>query len=222
MSIVEKIKKIVAKAESTTSPEEAQAFMEKAQQLMMEHGFTLLDLGKLDDEDPVGVDKGARRMTNGAWEQAVLSMLGPYYGCRVIIEGGKMLGVAGRESARVTFLLMAPFVVAQVRAAARRAYKAGEFTSAGRARTAIGNALALRIRDLVRAEREKTTGTGLRGMNALVPVDSVQAAMEEAYGKLGKGRARSLRTSAAGKRAAQGISLRKQTGRAPATRQISG
>lgn len=178
MSIADKISKIIAKADSTTSPAEAAAFMEKAHKMMREHGLNLLDLGKL-AEDPLEMQRDA--VTTDArqtWARLVAAKLARYYGCDFVwYKRGNHIfyDVAGRESARVTFIMMLPFVCKQVRSIGNAAHRRGEYKSAGEAHRKVGQALAMRIHCMT-PEKDEHRGSGL---NALVPVDLIQGMIDD-------------------------------------------
>lgn len=218
-----KISKIIAKADSTTNPEEAETFMAKAQQLMMEHGLSLLDLGRLDSDDPVAVDKDAwSHSASYGFMTKVASAAARYYGvewCRMRHGKDMVYSVAGRESARVTFMLMLPYLEREIKRVARIAFNEGHYSSRMQAATRCGNALALRIWSMAREEHvTKHRGEGL---NALVPVDLVEQALAEAFPSMRKGRGGKVTVDAAARKAVEGISLHRQTGAAPASRMIS-
>jgi hypothetical protein len=186
MSIADKIAKIIAKADSTTNPKEAEVFMAKAQQLMEEYGFTLLDLGRLDSDDPVGTTRdSAHHFKADNWARHVAYSLGSYYGAKVYTTtyGNKIVhSVVGRESARVTYSIMIHFVLRQVRAMARKAFKDGVYASESRARTAIGNALSRRLWILSNEQKARREDSGAgSGLNALVPVDLIKQECEASF-----------------------------------------
>ena len=225
-TIADKIRKIIALAESTTHPDEADAFMAKAQDLMMSHGMSLLDIGRLDADDPVGTDRDVTTAnTSAAWRVQVGGALAKYYGCEMITgKSGTMtmMHLVGRESARVTFSLMVEYVFRQVRSQAHIAHKAGVYGNHKLAMTAVGNALALRIWKLVRDQRANTTSGIGKGMNALVPVDMIDLEKRRAFPSLRTRPARPLKTDSAAMAAADKISLRHQTTAAGANRMIAG
>lgn len=221
----DKIAKIIAKADGTTNPKEAEVFMAKAQKMMEEHGLTLLDLGRLDADDPIGVtEEAAHHFQADNWAKNVAHALARFYGGEVIMMRRKnknLHHVAGRESARITYTMMIQFVLRQVRAQAREAYKAGEFLTESKARTAIGNALTLRLSRMVREQEdrrsEEAEGTGL---NALVPVDLIKQELTDKYDVVWK-KARSISTTRAGMNRADNISVTRQTTAAKASHQIT-
>lgn len=225
-AIAEKIQKLLAKADSSTHPEEAEAFMTKAQQLLKDHGLSLLDIGRLDKDDPVGKLQDHDRLyanSNASWRTIVANELAQYYGCRLVTnriwrDGNTYWTIFGRESARVTFSLMWPFVDRQILAAGRQGYREGHYKSTKQAHAAVGRAMAVRLVRLNR-ERIKAEPQGT-GVNALVPVDLIQQLMEETYPSLRVGKQKSLKYDAEAAKLAAGISLYQQTKAAAGTLQI--
>jgi len=218
-----KITAILAKAESTNHEAEAEVLMEKAHKLMMEHGITLLDLGKL-HEDPVGVNKNAVELSASyPWMRRVANQLGRYYGCKVVYVNAPrnkvLLSVVGRESARITWELLVPFVQKQIQALAREAYKEGRYSSRMQAVTRIGNATAIRIAKLADEMRSDTRIFGT-GVNALVPVDIIDNALAEAFPGAVTTRSRAASVDDYAREAAKKVNFDRQMGRASATRMI--
>jgi hypothetical protein len=219
MSIASKITAIIAKAEGSTHPEEAQAFMAKAQQLMQSHGLDLLDLGKLSD-DPIGVDINAvKNFQSDNWQTGLAAAAAHYYGCRTVVSHRGCTyfhSVGGRESARITFTLMFGYFTRSVSKLATEAVKAGEYKTPSIARTAIGKALTVRITQALRSARA-VEGTGI---NALVPVDLVDLALQEAFPRMREGKARKISYSSAAMSHASKIGLNLQTAGGKAALQI--
>jgi len=221
-----KIAKLIAKADSTTSPDEADTFMSKAHQLMMDHGLSLLDLGRLCD-DPVGIDEDAITLsTAGSWAVRVAANAARYYGCRPLLgetNRKPTLTLAGRESARVTAVLMVPYLIRAARAQALLAYAAGGYKTRGQARSAVGNALALRLQALNRAqvaERESSAPNSTT-LNALVPVDLIDQMLKEKYPNIGTRRAGRVTHDGNAQAYAGKIGLSMQTGAAPLARRLT-
>lgn len=212
-NIADKIRKIIAKADSTTNPEEADVFMAKAHKLLEAHGLDLLDLGKLDSDDPIGVDEHCNTVSRSySCATLIANELARYYGCQLVTTKRRgadtKLSVAGRESARVTFQLMFPFVFRQTRAVAAQGYNAGHYKNRMQALNYVGNALALRLAKLNRMEDTKRAAQPQgSGLNALVPVDLVTQAMNAHFDDLTEGRARSVKTNTVSKELANSISL---------------
>ena len=152
----------------------------------------------------------------------MLFKLATYYGCELVQfkQGNKTTAtVFGRESARVTFTLMAPFVMRQVRQKARKLAKE-EGTSESRAKTALGNAMTFRIQDLIAAQQQRPEYQAT-GVNALVPVDVIKAAMQEAFPTSRKQRSANLSTSLAAMAAAETVSLNRQTPAPASSKRLS-
>lgn len=231
-SVADKIRKLIAVADGSSHPEEADAFMAKAHALMQAHGLSLLDLGRL-GEDAVGLDKDAMQHSAAyGFMTKVASAMAKYYGCKIVLtrEGrNESYSVAGRESARITFVLMVPFVHRQIMELGRVGFNAGKYANRMQAVTRIGNAVALRIWQMVRgqeaaaakakAEAEATGASTARyattGVNALVPVDLLETAIAEAFPDLRKAKITSLKTDSYSKEAANKVNLNSQAGYTP-------
>ena len=183
--IAQKIAKLIAKADSSTHPEEADAFMSKAHAMLEAHGLSLLDLGTLDSDDAVGKTDNAMLSSDGGKDKIAFP-LAAYYGCELVIahapgtRSTKRYVLFGRESARVTFQLMAPFVFRQVARMALVEQKSGAYSTPAKARTALAGALAMRLYRLTAANEARPQGSGL---NALVPVDIIRQARDLAFPK---------------------------------------
>jgi|GEM_PF-3853963 len=219
-AIADKIRKIIAKADSSTHPEEAAVFMDKAQRMMEEHGLNLLDLGRLDSDDPVGVDRDFYRSfkTTPYWEMLAYQVA-EYFGCKLVVttkaNGDKFHTIAGRESARITHTLMWPFVMRQIKAIAVADYKAGLFPHPKTAYRDLAIALAIRVQALNAAKRVKRNAEPLSQVNALVPVDLIQQALMEVFPNMRQGsKAKTVTLNPHAAERAKGVSLNLQT-RAP-------
>ena len=211
--MADKIRKIIAKADSTTNPEEADVFMAKAHALLEAHGLNLLDLGKLDSDDPIGVDAHCNTVSRSySCATLIASELARYYGCELIWTKQRgvdtKLSVGGRESARVTFQLMFPFVFRQTRALAAQGFNAGHYKNRMQALNYVGNALALRLAKLNSIEDTKRAAQPQgSSLNALVPVDLIQQAMHAHFGTVKEARDRTVKTNATSKALAEQVSL---------------
>lgn len=215
-ALIEKIKALLAKAASTEFEAEAQIFGDKARQLMEQHQIEITDL---EHDDPVGINKPYRASPSApSYKKFLWSALAKYYGCKVVMSWHKAdeytVNIVGRESSRITTELMYPFVMEQVRKAAKKIYEdkkhLGELTVERCVRN-VANALVMRISAEI-AEREPPKPTTQGGKNALVTLDAVQALIEKTYNNLSKGSGRGIGTDGAAKAAAAGISLARQAG----------
>lgn len=233
-----KIQALLAKAASTEHEHEAAAFMAKAQQLMEENQIEASDLE--DGDDPVIIDTEGFEQTDQSpsWYSAVYVALAAYYGCKAVkapklihtSRGNRRWGYAieltGRESAIITTQLMFPWIKAQCFEQGRKIAK-----EQAEARMAldipldkdqcdpkkqarrVGNALSMRIWNLVHAERAKTkTPETPAGKNALITLDRVLQVYNDHYGELGKGRATKISTNTSARQAAASIGLNRQAG----------
>lgn len=216
-TIAQKIAKLIAKADSSTHPEESETFMVKAHDLMIRNGLDLMDLGRL-SEDPTGIDEDAYQHPAAySWLHRVASAAANYYGVsfrRFTLGRTMTYTVSGRQSARITFLLMMPYLYREVMRLGRELYKAGEYRSAMTATTRVGNSLASRIWAMV-PETKKYEGEGI---NALVPVDINRQLLDDRYGEARTPRGGTVRVDAASEAAAANINLSRQTSGAAARR----
>lgn len=218
-----KIQKIIDKANSTNSDAEAEMLMAKAHRLLEQHGIDLYELGRLNDDDPVGIDMDAVRMAPAEkWQPRLLHVVALYYGCDTVHSAGYTQGackvesrmaIAGRQSARVTVEAMWPFIRQQVRNLGRQLAKQtgrGPATEVNR----VANALTTRVHRLYTEQKGKNeTSSRAVVTNALVPVDEIQLVKEQAFpGGLTKSKGGTIRTSADARRAAEKVSLYRQTG----------
>ena len=213
--IARKIAAIISKADSTTHPEEAAAFMAKAHQMLEQHGIDLMDLGRLNEGDPVGVDREAGKVARSyPWALPLMHQLGLYYGVQTVYTqvygSDTLISCAGRLSARTTFSLMWPYVLRQVQNLARIAYNEGHYKTRMKAVAAVADAMTYRLSRLI-ADRQPARGSRAT-QNALVPVDEIQQALEQAFPNLKTSRKRRLTADSRAHELAGQISLDSQVG----------
>lgn len=223
--IADKIRKLLAHADGTSNPEEAEIYMAKVHAMLQANGLSMVDLGTINDEDPVSHVRTDRHNTaHSPWRRRVANMLAQYYGCKLVVDYQTKenvdLVIFGRQSAILTFELMWPYVARRVLELARREHSLGHYTAAGVARNKIGNALSSRIWAMIcerKAEEERAAtpvnmGTG---SNALVPVDMLDAAAAELLGGLTQNKAKPIKIDMNARAVAREVSLNAQaTGRA--------
>lgn len=240
--ILDRIAKVLAKAEGTNNEAEAEMLMAKVQSMLEEHQLSMIDVATADREDPIGVNyRAAHCWVSNSWMKMVAAQLADYYGCRLVYAQHKnkiLFDVAGRLSARVTWEQMLPFVTKQVRAQAKALREKDILTIAGdtgwdwdRAarqvkgvgsyERAVGNALSYRLHRLAKDAQARDEARVANGERALVPVDQVDAVMREAFPDLREGQSRAVKTTNGAREAAAGISLARQTG-ANTAKQIGG
>lgn len=212
-TIQQKIQAILAKAESSTHPEEADSFMAKAAALLEQHGLSMADLGTINQDDPVGATyEASYNYASEPWFKMLCGQIARYYGCRIVItrvaKNKYSHTLAGRESARTTYLLMTPFIKKQVLAAATRLVKEGHCHSRSIAQRQVGQALSLRIYEMI---KERAPAPGPSGENALVPVDAISAKLDELFpNRKQNAKKRGVSFSLAAQDAASKVSLDQQ------------
>lgn len=194
-SIKTKIAALLAKAEGTDNAFEAATFMVKVNELLEKHQIEMHEIRAMGgDRDPVGMQRGETNIyASMLWAREVAGALARYYGCRYVYwrRGNHFqYHVIGRDSARMTFELLLPFVISQVRQQA----KVLEEMARGRltrsvAERQIGHALVVRIYSLVPKVEERRAELIA---NALVPVTDLDAFMEEQFPDLKKGKAKTF------------------------------
>lgn len=223
------IQALIAKAKSTNSEEEAEAFMAKAMELLKKHQ---IDMGSLiDGDDPVVHDTGLE-MAAGShkWNRELFRVLGLLYGCESCyceiawdwIGSGRnrrygatriRQELVGRESAIVTTKLMYPWVAGQVRARAKEIARITGMSEQGQAKR-VAAALISRIWRLIHEQRRANQASVARTAehNALVPVDRIKEVSLKAWGETTTKTARSTVSDSLSRAAADGIGLHRQAG----------
>lgn len=234
-----RIQALLAKARSTEHEAEAELFMGKAMELLEQYQ---LDIGDLTDaNDPIQNHMGLHAAASGhAWRWKLYRAVGALYGSKGIYvqcslkddkgeyvrdKHGRLIDayefrLIGRESAIITTNLMYPWIVSQVRDAAKAICKQHvadgykPMSEQGQAKR-VAAALIARIWSLVAQNKASTesVGTEVARRNQLMTVDAVEAAFAQHYPstELMKGSNLS-RTDAASRNAANAIGLHRQTG----------
>lgn len=216
-----KIAALLAKAESTSFPEEADSYMAKVNELLEEHQIEEYEIRqRMDsqvDSDPVGHEAGQTNLyASIKWARDIAGALSNYYGCKWTfrrVGNHFKYTIIGRESARTTYELMLPFIISQVKVQAKRLWlRYPHHNTLSVWEREVGQALYSRIWNLVyaaRAHREELVA------NALVPVDTTQDYYDKLYPKgVKEGRSVKLSYTREAKEAAERVSLHHQaTGR---------
>lgn len=215
--IKSKIAALLAKAEGTNNAFEADAFMAKVNELLEEHQIEMHEIRKdMDrDDDPMGHEKGSTNLyASIKWARDVAGQLALYYGCRFVYwrRGNHFkYEVYGRESARITFELMLPFIVSQVKVHAKREWMNNPGWTLPVWERQVGQALYHRINKLYWANKPRREELESK---ALVPVDDVKAYQDSVLGDIKKDRPVNLSFGHAAEKAAERVSLHQQaTGR---------
>lgn len=219
--IKQRIMALLAKANSTTNEHEAEAFLAKAMEMMQQYQLDVSDM--VDADDPIIHHTGLSQAESGhAWRWKLYSAVAKLYGCKTIhvdvgyrrTAAGKLTAwyeqrLVGRESAVITTDLMYPWIVEQVRKAAKDIAKITGMSEQGQAKR-VAAALISRIHRLIR-EQQAADPTTAAGRNALVVLNQVVAKYEELYPNAETMAARRSVTDALARKAAEGIGLHRQT-----------
>lgn len=209
--IKNRIRAILAKAESTEHEGEAAVFMAKAQELMEKYQVELFELHT---EDPIGVTMGCEGQQGPPkYKTDVQCYLARYYGCRGITTGTTKhwrVELVGPESARITTEIMTDFVWAQVCKEASHLAK----THPGKNRAMwirdIAKALCVRLYQLSKAKETQPAKEGTS--YSLVVVDAVANYLALHYPKLKTGKAKTVSYAKAAGEAANNIKINQQFG----------
>lgn len=213
-----KIAALLAKAEGTDNPFEAETFMAKVNELLEEHQIEMHEVRKEmgRDDDPMGKDRGDTNIyASILWARQVAGILASYYGCKFIYWRKRnhfIYDIIGRESARTTFELMLPFIISQVKLQAKRLWLTnGDEQSLSVWEREVGQALYSRINQLYWANKPRREELESK---ALVPVDDVQAYADSIYSDVKIKKAPKLKYGYEAQEAAKRVSLHVQaTGR---------
>lgn len=232
--ILSRIRKVLAKAEGTDNPHEAEMLMIKVQSMLDEHNLQLLDVERASDEDPIGTDFNAAHVfVKDSWFKHTAAALAYLYGAQVVwtkvTKNKTLIHISGRESARITWQLMLPFIRKQIRAQAKKlrdnliqrwvdvgyserdAIIIGKINSQAAFERQVGNALTRRIQMLHWEAKHRDEDRVASGGRALVPVDLINAEVDRAFGEVEGASFKGATTREAANAAAE-ISLHRQAG----------
>ena len=229
--IKQRIMALLAKANGTDNEHEAEAFLGKANDLLQQYQLDIGDL--VAGNDPILNHPGLHAAHSGhAWRWKLYHAVGAMYGCKSIMENGLLrdedgkvvskngkvvdaytLRLVGRESAIITVDLMYPWIVSQVRAAAKQLAPLTGMSEQGQAKR-VAAALINRIWGLVNAEKAQNARQPQTAVarNALMTLDAVEAKFQELAAGLESKKVKPSKSDALSRRAAQDIGLHRQTG----------
>ncbi len=181
-NIKRKISALMAKAESTDNENEALAFMSKAKDLLDQHQIDALTLGT--KNDLMGQQFGATWKEGNPYKRDLFFAVSAYYGCKGIsvsrYKKDPIGMICGRESARIVFGYMWPFILKQVTREAKKLPN----VKLTEARRQVSDALRLRIAKL-NLERENTESLDQR-KSGLILLDELDLFVEKNYPELRK------------------------------------
>lgn len=240
MTIVEKIKALLAKAASTDHQAEAEVFLAKAHELMEKHQLEAHDLENDDPVDGEGYYEKGNVAAAPDWDFMLIFAVAKYFGCKACRtnKGRKwIMDLVGRESARITAKEMHSYLVKTVRRLGREAvgtrefrimrpypreegmvYWTGEYMNADQCARRIGNALRDRLWMLAR-QNEQPEPTTPSGKNALVTIDRVLAVYDARHPDATNING-TYYSNAGARKLAEGIGLNRQAGHS-GTKQLS-
>ena len=188
--IANRIQKMIDMAQSTNHEGEAAVLMGQIRRLMDKHNMSEIDLVKLREEDPLGVNAPEfSHRVNDSWMFELTSIMAQYYGghvvrfnCRVS-KHTRYISVVGPESTRAVMSYMVPYVRKEILTRGRKLFlETDTYKSLNAARRSLANAMIKRIQKMY-WERQ-TDLTGVAKKNELVVVDAVEAFMHEAFDDL--------------------------------------
>jgi hypothetical protein len=112
MEIIEKIQKLLKKAEnSATTPQEAAIFMAKVQELLLEHKLTMSDLSGSDDDITDNLDPLFEGNNIHVWKSILANVLTKAHGVYCLIKrthsGNKIVMIGRPSSATIVRCLFA-------------------------------------------------------------------------------------------------------------------
>jgi len=225
--IANKIRALIAKANSTEHEAEASAFMAKAQQLLEEHQLDLGSLADADDPVVINLDGFEQTESSPSWYKDLYVALGALYGCKAVLNPkliltsrgntrwGYAVELTGRESSIVTAQLMFPWVKEQCFAKGRQLVRDLGYSDTNEEKKQarrVGNALVHRIWRLVHAACKDEAPRTEAAKNALVTQDRVLQVYNDHYKNLKESKGRSTKTNGSARDAASSIGLHRQAG----------
>lgn len=209
-SIKAKIAALLAKAEGTDNPHEADTFMRKVNELLERHQMEMHEIrAAMGDQDPMGKQRGETNIyASMLWARDLGGALAAFYGCKYVYwrqNNNFNYEVIGRDSARMTFELMMPFVISQVRVQAKVLVAHGMTKSI--AEREVGHALRVRLYRMAAAANEHRNELVGKG---LIPVSDLDAAMAEFYPEVKKAKASKAKYGYTAQELAEKISVNVQ------------
>lgn len=228
-AIQDRIAKLLAKAKGTSNEHEAAIFMAKAAEMLAEHNLTeaMIAARESGKDDPIGRYAYEKKLY--VWHKPVINALARLYFCSCVYEKNStgLYVFFGREAnARVASSMM-EYLIATIRRMSREfSQDRGDMEDFKR-----GAALRMteRLTELWRAQSGPSTAVVASGGNLPALYDSelkqARSAAESYYGGLGKGKTTKITIKgaggAAGRAAADRISLNKQVSETRASRLLS-
>lgn len=104
--ILDRISKLLAKANGTENEAEATAFMEKAMAMLAEHGLSLLDIPEKDRQDGFISKNFVPRYSNEEWRQRLAMCAAKVYMVKIIFSRGVVPVRGGKLGVRVVWIVI--------------------------------------------------------------------------------------------------------------------
>ena len=215
--IVEKIQKLLDRANGTDFEGEAEACLRKARELMTANGVSEGDLAAHSRDEELGElgsnwlngDEAGKSYFN--WKKILLSCLSYYFDCHIIncSAGARKIkiDVLGREANRITFEIMYNWIHDKTMKEAREKY--GSDTARRNSYClGVANALSSKIYT-IKPRADEKDGWGI------IPMDEVNALVKDKYPMLKHSKIKSCAVAdayGAGREVGDNISLNRQFG----------
>jgi len=214
MTLLEKIKALLAKAASTDNAAEAEAFAAKAAELMDKYQIDIDQLGQAGDA--IGEDTGyTTKERKAVWQNHVASATARYFGCDTVLSSryeGTRTQFIGRESARMTAMEMLPYFLQTINRLAREMVAEDKARGINAHQRATANRIGLEfVCRLTAMTPDRPQAATAAGGNALILLDQQSAWLTERYPNLRTARGMKFSTSTRHRDAANSIGLARQT-----------
>lgn len=212
-ALIDKVQKLLAMAESTTHPEEAKSFRDKAADLMAKHAIENNEFASAPTYMIVDLDFDAGPTT---WQIHMTNAIAKFNGMLCVLhtthkgyDKHKLIKLIGTASDHAAFTYMYDSVMRQMGTAlGNYLQETGKTNTTNRTQFMVGFSYGLsdKVRDLMDARNNKIQQYGL------VPINETQKARnwyEETNGNLSKGKVSNAKYEMAGVNAGKNASLNK-------------
>lgn len=226
-AIMDRIAKLLAKAKGTTNEHEASIFMAKAAEMLAEYNLTeaMIAARQSGKDDPFvrGPYGNPRGASAWPWHGTMMVALGRVYFCSCVKEGSNKFVFFGRDANVRVATSMAEYLIRTILRMARE-YSAEGIAQEDFKRGAVAR-MGERLRELYTEQTAVVVSANPGNLPALYKTELAEARgfAESYYGGLRKGRSKLIvkgEGGAAGRSAADRISLNKQVAETRASRML--